>query len=118
LPDIQDLPAQPCLASRIETGIAIDPGDLRMVDRIESLVRLQLGQVPVRCRVRRRGIILEIEEHVLRNMEGVLLTELSQAVTRICTQWGRIFNGVEPYRMGNATVTATHEITNVPVRAR
>lgn len=118
LPDIQDLPAQPCLASRIETGIAIDPGDLQMVDRIEALVRLQLGQVPVRCRVRRRGIILEIEERVLRKTGSILLTELSQAVTQICTQWGRIFNGVEPYRMGNATVASTDEITHVPVRTR
>ena len=36
LADLERLPAQPCLASRVETGIAIDPADLAFIDAVES----------------------------------------------------------------------------------
>ena len=36
LDDLERLPAQPCLASRVETGIAIDPADLAFVDAVEA----------------------------------------------------------------------------------
>ena len=36
LDDLERLPAQPCLASRVETGIAIDPADLAFIDAVES----------------------------------------------------------------------------------
>ena len=37
LGDIAELPAQPCLSSRVETGIAIDAQDLAFVETVESI---------------------------------------------------------------------------------
>jgi PP-loop superfamily ATP-utilizing enzyme len=56
--DLTDLPAQPCLSSRIETGIAIDAEDLAFVHRVETEIRKggrdkHRGPQPD-CAVRRR----------------------------------------------------------------
>ena len=64
LHDLAELPAAPCLSSRVETGIAIDPEVLKAVDACERLVRdatgAAIGAMPCapRCgrgRARRRG---------------------------------------------------------------
>ena len=36
LRDLERLPAQPCLASRVETGIAIAAADLAFIDEVET----------------------------------------------------------------------------------
>ena len=53
LDDLAELPAAPCLSSRVETGIAIEPAVLKAVDVCERLVRDATGAATVRCRVRR-----------------------------------------------------------------
>ncbi len=58
LHEIAELPASPCLSSRIETGIQIDAGTLRAVDDVEEALRLAGAQV-VRCRVRKKGVVIE-----------------------------------------------------------
>jgi uncharacterized protein len=63
---IADLPAAPCLASRIETGIAIDPAVLARVHAVERAVRDALPHVrDVRCRVRADAIVVEVDAAVL-----------------------------------------------------
>ena len=42
LRDLEDLPAAPCLSSRIETGIGIDPDVLVAVNRVERLLSREL----------------------------------------------------------------------------
>jgi len=108
LQDVQDLPAQPCLASRIETGIAIAGDDLIMVDDIESMVRQRLGQVPIRCRVRQRGVTLELDATSLQSNRDSI-GELAQDVAEICGRWGRGFVGIEPYRMGSAFLRSSDD---------
>lgn len=102
LRDLQDLPAQPCLASRIETGIPIEGDDLRMVDGIEALVRERLGDVPIRCRVRRRGITLELAPEHLAAAPVDMLSRLEREISGLCAGWQRPFAGIEAYRMGSA----------------
>lgn len=102
LRDVMDLPAQPCLASRIETGIPIAGDDLLMVDGIEALVRQRLGEVPIRCRVRRRGITLELDQPCLQATPPELLAQLALDVAGMCDRWSQSFVGIEPYRMGSA----------------
>ena len=43
LGDVAELPASPCLSSRVETGIAIDPADLALVHAAETLLAARLG---------------------------------------------------------------------------
>ena len=52
LGEVAELPASPCLSSRVETGIAIDPAVLALVHATEQLVAQALQPKTVRCRVR------------------------------------------------------------------
>ena len=60
--DLAALPAAPCLASRIETGIEIEPRLLRAVHAVEQHVAGALEANVVRCRVRKGGVIIELDE--------------------------------------------------------
>lgn len=77
LGDLADLPASPCLSSRVETGIRIDAALLRRVDDVERAVRA-LGHATVRCRVRPTGLVIEhdgaIDEAAVR---AVLASQLA-----------------------------------------
>lgn len=55
---LSELPASPCLSSRVETGVAIEPALLAVVDAVEERVR-GLGVRVVRCRVRRDRVVVE-----------------------------------------------------------
>ncbi len=70
LHELAELPAGPCLSSRIETGIVIDPAVLRAVDDCEALVARQLRPRTVRCRVRAAAVVLELDAAALRQLEA------------------------------------------------
>lgn len=70
LGDIAELPAAPCLSSRIETGIPIDPDMLRLVHAAEQLVSRSLAPRTVRCRVRAKGVVIELDEQNLAALGG------------------------------------------------
>lgn len=71
LGDIAELPAAPCLSSRVETGIRIEAPALALVDALESELRAALLPETVRCRVRRSGVVIEMDEAALaRFAEG------------------------------------------------
>jgi pyridinium-3,5-biscarboxylic acid mononucleotide sulfurtransferase len=59
LEEYADLPASPCLASRVETGLKIVPEALRIIDVVETDLRLMLDEPTVRCRL--RSSLCEIE---------------------------------------------------------
>lgn len=99
LGDIAELPAQPCLASRVETGIPIDASDLRFIDKVENAVRALIGSVgDVRCRITANGVRLELS--VESEPRVALLLE------RLCAEEGRRVAGVAPYRRGSAFLGA------------
>lgn len=60
--DISELPASPCLSSRVETGIRIVPDRLLFIDAAEELVRRSLVPSVVRCRIRAGGIVIELDD--------------------------------------------------------
>ena len=60
LDDLAELPAQPCLSSRVETGLAIDADVLTLVDRVERRLTDLLGPGDIRCRVTRQGLRIEL----------------------------------------------------------
>ena len=64
--EIAELPAAPCLSSRVETGISIAPETLDFIHAVERLVGSSLGAEAgrgraVRCRVRGSGIVVELD---------------------------------------------------------
>jgi pyridinium-3,5-biscarboxylic acid mononucleotide sulfurtransferase len=95
LDEVADLPAQPCLASRVETGIAIDPTDLTFIDLVETLLAAQApAGMALRCRVTRAGIAIEAGNQAA---EAHALADLA---SRLCREHGRHLIGIGPYRRG------------------
>jgi pyridinium-3,5-biscarboxylic acid mononucleotide sulfurtransferase len=98
LADLERLPAQPCLASRVETGIAIAPGDLAFVDAVETALAAELGDAAVlRCRVTHAGVVVELAA------QDAAAAEAARAIgAKACRDHGRAFAGLRPYRRGAA----------------
>ena len=103
LHDLAELPAAPCLSSRVETGIAIDPEVLKAIDACERLVREATGAATVRCRVRRDAVVVELDDGALADLEAPRRAVLAGEVVKLMTAAGvsRMLR-FEPYRMGSA----------------
>lgn len=99
LEDLERLPAQPCLASRVETGIAIAPEDLAFIDAVEARLAARLGREAVlRCRVTHTGIVIE-----LAAAHDAVVGEIARDIgADVCRRDGRLFAGVRPYARGAA----------------
>ncbi len=103
LAEVAELPAAPCLSSRIETGIAIDPGMLKLVHAAERLVSQVLAPRTVRCRVRAKGVVVELDEQNLASLDASRRTLLSAQVGRLFSEGGFDFPvSLAPYRNGSA----------------
>jgi uncharacterized protein len=101
LDDVVELPASPCLSSRIETGIRIEADMLTAVDATERFVRRQLQSRTVRCRVRNDAVVIELDGDSLARLGDC--ASLGDAVTSIMRPAApRLPVRFEPYRMGSA----------------
>lgn len=99
LDDLQRLPAQPCLASRIETGISIAPGDLAFIDAVETQLAARLGaEAVLRCRVTHAGVVIELA--AARDVAAVGIAH--EVGGELCRRENRQFAGVRPYARGAA----------------
>jgi uncharacterized protein len=104
LEDLAELPAQPCLSSRVETGISISPPVLSGIDQMEQWLRQLIGQVDVRCRVRATGISIEIDAQVLGALPRETTALIRAHAETEGERLGLAFYGIEPYRRGSAFV--------------
>ena len=99
LGDLERLPAQPCLASRVETGIAIAAEDLAFIDAVETRLGEAFGrEAVIRCRITQHGVVIEL---------GASLDAESTAIARrigmeASAREGRPFAGVRSYTRGAA----------------
>lgn len=62
---VAELPASPCLSSRVETGIRIEATTLAFIHDVETLLARTLSPVTVRCRVRAAAIVIELDPATL-----------------------------------------------------
>jgi len=100
---VAELPSAPCLSSRIETGIAIDPVMLACVHAAERLVGSVLGPRTVRCRVRARGAVVELDRETLARLDAERRRSLSREVATLFAAGGfDLAVSFAPYRTGSA----------------
>ena len=103
LDDLAELPAAPCLSSRVETGIAIDPEVLKAIDACEGIVRDATGAATVRCRMRRDAVVVELDDAALVDLDAPARTVLAGALKERMAAAGVSRSlRFEPYRMGSA----------------
>ena len=98
--DLAELPASPCLSSRIETGIPVTVGALAVIDRLERELRLALAPETLRCRLRPFGIEIELDDAALARIDRPAVEGLARAVMAEHRQDGEIRLG--RYRRGSA----------------
>jgi uncharacterized protein len=93
---VADLPASPCLSSRIETGIPIEAATLAYIHAAESLIQAELAPSTVRCRVRAEGVVIELDAAALQGVPS----GLAARVAALSPERGPV--RFESYRTGSA----------------
>lgn len=103
LDDAAALPASPCLSSRVETGLAIDPAELAAIHQTERLLGARLSPMTVRCRLRRAGVVVELDAETLAGLDQAARTALGREVSALMPP-DVAAKGVSfaPYRSGSA----------------
>jgi pyridinium-3,5-biscarboxylic acid mononucleotide sulfurtransferase len=102
LGDLAELPAAPCLSSRVETGIAIEPGMLKAIHAVERRLAEDFPQGTIRCRVRSTGVVVELDPTTLEALAGARERDLRDHVSSLFA--GTTPSGLvlAPYRNGSA----------------
>ena len=72
-----ELPASPCLASRLYTGTRVTPERLRFVHRAEQLVRKVSGCKVVRCRLDGNRMRIEVPLHDIKRLDSSLVEDIA-----------------------------------------
>jgi len=110
LHDLAALPASPCLSSRVETGLAINPRLLDAIYRAERLVQRELTPETARCRVRREAVVIELDVESIRVLDSEKADELREQIGELLSTVG-VTDPVsfQTYRMGSAFLRPGHE---------
>lgn len=110
LDDLAQLPASPCLSSRVETGLAIDPKVLDAIYQAERLVQRELTPKTVRCRVRREAVVIELDAESIRTLDSTKTAELRRRLGVLLVTAGVTHPvSFQAYRMGSAFRRPNHE---------
>ena len=83
LGDLSELPAAPCLSSRVETGIAIRPEVLRAIHAVERDLARDFPRGTVRCRVRATGVVLELDPATLAALDDTRRDDVRAGAARL-----------------------------------
>jgi uncharacterized protein len=103
LNDLAELPAAPCLSSRLETGIGVTTERLRLVHAVERLIQQQLEPGTVRCRLLQDGVAIQLDAASLSRISSASNAPLRQRVERLLARHGHTtLVRYQPYRMGSA----------------
>lgn len=102
LDDLAELPAAPCLSSRIETGLRIDASLLPRIDQVEALLRDRLSPETVRCRLRKDGVVIELDQTTFNRLEAAGRPALTGEIAAILGARHEGAITFESYRRGSA----------------
>ena len=99
LNDLAALPAQPCLSSRIETGIGVDEASLHFIEKAENIVHDLIPDAgSIRCRITAEGVYVECEIR----LSDAAQESVRNRIATLCLNANRHFAGLRAYRRGAA----------------
>jgi uncharacterized protein len=101
IPDA-DLPASPCLASRLYTGTRVTAERLQAVEAGEAVLRQLAAIKVVRCRVRGDDVLVEVPDVDRPKVTGAILDEVAGVMTAISPTLDSVALDDRPYRAGRA----------------
>jgi pyridinium-3,5-biscarboxylic acid mononucleotide sulfurtransferase len=99
LHDLAELPAAPCLSSRLATGIRVTAERLRLVHAIEGLIAHELAPRTVRCRLFHDVVAIQLDPDGLARIQAPPAAPLRHSIGQMA---GASAVRYEPYRMGSA----------------
>jgi uncharacterized protein len=98
LGEVSEIPASPCLSSRVETGIRIDAPMLSRIHAAENAVKALIDAPAIRCRIRGSGVVVEIDAATLATLT---FGEKEAAMNAVTAVFGTR-PSLAPYRTGSA----------------
>ncbi len=105
LHDLAELPASPCLSSRIQTGTSIRADWLHAIDQVEVEIRDQLKVTTVRCRIQNQAVVIELDDPSLNRIGKQGRALITRVVgTHFADRLDELSVDFAPYRMGSAFV--------------
>lgn len=118
LDDLCELPAAPCLSSRVTTGITIDPKLLPVINEVEQALweslRHRIAIEGVRCRIRPSSVAIQIETEEDIRHDAEWAVETRAIVKDLLERHGYAAYArhvtVEPYERGSAFLIDTLEV--------
>jgi len=103
LDDLAELPAAPCLSSRVETGLRIEGAQLALIDAVEKFTARRLGAHTVRCRIRKQQVVIELDDTTLAALGETGADDLRTIIAGMLERQGIAKPlDFQPYRMGSA----------------
>ncbi len=101
--DIAELPASPCLASRLYTGTRVTATRLQAVELGEAVMR-QAGFAVARCRIREGDALIEVPDDVRDDVTGHLVDQVAAAMRTAEPSLAQVSLDHRPYRPGQAVL--------------
>jgi pyridinium-3,5-biscarboxylic acid mononucleotide sulfurtransferase len=98
------LPSSPCLSSRVETGIPIEAKDLVLIDAVEAWCREHLTPEVVRCRLRRLGMVIELDAETHARLTGSRRVDVMQDLRKQVDGLADVNIALADYQRGSAFV--------------
>lgn len=103
LDDIAELPAAPCLSSRLETGTRVTAARLAVVHAVERALVEALRPATARCRILADGVRIELDEASLEAASGPAGASLRERISALCRDLtAGSAPEYRPYRRGSA----------------
>lgn len=102
LEDIANIPASPCLSSRLQTGIAVTPTRLRMIDRIEEFITEAMMPNAVRCRVLPTNLEIQLDNQSLARIDSS--NNLKSRILEFATTQQELPIIFSAYRTGSSVI--------------
>lgn len=103
LDKVAQLPAQPCLSSRVETGITIKADDLMFVHKVEKYLANALGAGDIRCRIVHAGVRIEVPEPLIQ-ANASHWESVQRGVEELITLSNRTLVGYSNYVRGSTFI--------------
>jgi len=106
--DFADIPASPCLASRLYTGTRVTAWRLRAVEVGEDILRRHTGIDVMRCRIDDSTVRVEVPLEDVNRMDQTLLDSVLETMQRFEPQLARIEADPRGYHPGRAFELTVH----------
>ncbi len=103
LDDLSELPASPCLSSRVETGIPIREDWLKVIDQLETEINAMINAKSIRFRIRKERVVLELDYETLNQINESKRLVIKEKIRQKCSAHGiELPVDFAEYRMGSA----------------